>query len=132
MQLVTLQVFDRRRVGRAAKISSKLAHAAQISRLCLLGGSWRMRMSSVMRRRNGLTPCWVEVMMQLRLKNEADCPDLQHTELRGGPLINSLRLAVAPYRASGFVRRPVAVHRCCVKPPSRDGETRILAINSGW
>jgi hypothetical protein len=24
--------------------------------------------------------------MQLRLKNEADCPDLQHTELRNGPL----------------------------------------------
>lgn len=24
--------------------------------------------------------------MQLRLKNEADCLDLQHTELRSGPL----------------------------------------------
>jgi hypothetical protein len=44
--------------------------------------------------------------MQLLLKNEADYLVRQHTELRGGPLMNRLRLAVASYRASGFAHWP--------------------------
>jgi hypothetical protein len=45
--------------------------------------------------------------MQLLVKNEADYLVRHHTELRGGPLMNRLRLAVASYRASGFVHWPI-------------------------
>jgi hypothetical protein len=54
-------------------------------------------------------------MMQLLVKNEADYLVRHHTELRGGPLMNRLRLAVASYRASGFVLWPATVD--CIEQP---------------
>ncbi|MGF6472545.1 hypothetical protein [Paraburkholderia youngii] len=45
---------------------------------CVFGESWRMRMSSIMRLRNGLTVGWEEVMMRPLLKNQADCLIRQH------------------------------------------------------
>jgi hypothetical protein len=41
-----------------------------------------MRMSSIMRRRSGLTPGSEKVMMGLLLENEADCLIRQHKQRR--------------------------------------------------
>src|ERR1700761_6186135 len=63
---------------------------------CVLGASWRMRMSSSMRWRSGLTFDCEEVMIGLLPENEADCLIRQHTEPRCRPLRDHRRLTGAP------------------------------------
>ena len=92
VQLVTPQVFDRDGVRRAANKAGQLAYGAKTSWSCVFGDSLHIRMSSIMRWRNGEMARDDASMALLLSRSEAACLVPQHKQFSSSRPANAARI----------------------------------------